>query len=49
MKEAIDKEALTEEEIKEIEEGLEDIRKGRVKPIGQVANGLGIKLKKPYN
>ena len=38
-------EILSEEEINEIQKGLEDIKKGRVKPIEQVAKELGITLK----
>ncbi len=41
----IEDETLNEDEINEIQEGLEDIKKGRVKPIEQVAKELGITLK----
>ena len=40
-----DEDTLSEEEIKEIKIGLENIRKGKVKPIEQVAKELGITLK----
>lgn len=40
-----EEETLSEEELEEIKEGLEDIRKGRVYPIEQVAKELGIKLR----
>jgi len=39
-----DEDTLSEEEIKEIKIGLENIRKGKVKPIEQVAKELGITL-----
>lgn len=38
-------EGLDEEEIREIAEGLEDIKMGRVHSIEQVAKELGITLK----
>lgn len=38
-------EVITEEEMKEIEEALADIRAGRVRSIEDVARDLGIKLK----
>jgi len=41
----VEEEPLTDQEIKEIEEGLEDVKAGRVKPIGEVAKSYGIKLK----
>ena len=41
----IEQETLTEEEIKEMEQGLEDIRIGRTTPIEQVAKDLGIVLR----
>ncbi len=41
----IEEEELSEEEINEIKQGLEDIRKGRVYPIEKVAKELGIVLK----
>ena len=36
---------LSEKEIEEIKIGLENVRKGKVKPIGQVAKELGIILR----
>jgi predicted transcriptional regulator len=39
------KEKLNEEEIKEIQEGLENIKRGEVTSIEQVARELGITLK----
>ncbi len=39
-----EKEIFGEEEINEIQEGLEDIKKGRVYPIELVAKELGIVL-----
>lgn len=41
----IEEERLSEEEIIEIKQGLEDIRKGRVYSIESVAKDLGITLK----
>ena len=41
----IQEEVLTEEEIDEIQQGLEDIRSGRTTSIEQVAKDLGIVLK----
>ena len=41
----IEEESLSEEEINEIQQGLEDIKKGRVYPIEIVAKELGIALK----
>lgn len=41
----IEEESLSEEEINEIQQGLEDIKKGRVYPIEIVAKELGITLK----
>ena len=38
-------EALSEEEIKEIEKALEDIKKGRVYSIEDVARELGVALR----
>lgn len=38
-------EPLTKEDIDEIQQGLEDIRSGRVRPIEEVAKGCGISLK----
>jgi len=40
----MEEETLTSEEIEEIQQGLEDVKKGRIKPIQQVAKELGIKL-----
>ncbi len=37
-------EVLTEKEIKEVEEGLEDIKQGRVQSIEKVAKNLNVKL-----
>lgn len=39
------KEKLNEEEIKEIQEGLENVKRGEVTSIEQVARELGITLK----
>lgn len=41
----IEKENITEDEINEIQKGLEDVKKGRVYPIEAVARELGISLK----
>jgi len=41
----IQEEILTEEEIDEIQQGLEDIRRGETTPIEQVAKDLGIVLR----
>ena len=41
----IEEESLSEEEIKEIQEALENVKKGKVKPIEQVAKELGVVLK----
>ncbi len=40
-----EEEFLDEEEIEEIKKGLEDIKRGRIKPIEQVAKELGITLR----
>jgi len=40
-----EEESLSEEEIKEIQMGLEDIKRGKVYPIESVAKELGIILK----
>jgi hypothetical protein len=40
----IEEDSLSEYEIKEIEESLEDIKRGRTKTIEQVAKELGIGL-----
>ena len=36
---------FSEEEINEIQKGLENVKRGKVKPIEQVAKELGIALK----
>jgi len=41
----VEEEILSEDEINEIQEGLEDVKKGRVYPIEIVAKELGIALK----
>jgi len=41
----VEEETLSEDEINEIQEGLEDVKKGRVYPIEMVAKELGIALK----
>lgn len=41
-----EEESLPKEEITEIQQGLEDLKKGRVYSLEQVAQELGIKLKK---
>lgn len=41
----IQKEILTDEEIKEIQQGLNDIKKGRTSSIEDVAKRLGVVLK----
>ena len=40
-----EEESLSEDEINEIQKGLEDVKKGRVYPIEVVARELGIALK----
>jgi len=40
-----EEESLNEEEINEIQKGLEDIKKGRVYPIEVIAKELGIALR----
>ena len=40
-----EEESLSEEEINEIQKGLEDVKRGRVYPIESVARELGITLK----
>jgi len=40
-----EEESLSEDEITEIQEGLEDIKKGRVYSIESVAEELGVSLK----
>ena len=39
-----DDEILTEQEMKEIQIGLQNVREGKVKPIEQVAKELGVSL-----
>ena len=41
----IEEEKISEEEIIEIQQGLEDIKKGKLYPIESVAKELGIMLK----
>ena len=41
----IEEETLDEDEINEIKIGLENVRRGKIKPIEQVAKELGILLK----
>ena len=41
----VEDEELSEQEIKEIQESLEAVKRGRTKPIEQVAKELGIKLR----
>lgn len=41
----IEEESLSDKEIEEIRIGLDNVRKGRVKPIEQVARELGIILR----
>lgn len=45
MIDSCEEESLSEEEINEIQKGLEDVKKGRVYPIEVVAKELGIALK----
>lgn len=40
----VNEEALGDEEIKDIQEALEEVRQGKTKTIEQVAKELGIKL-----
>jgi len=40
-----EEEELSEEEIEDIRIALEEVKKGKVEPIEQVAEELGIKLK----
>ncbi len=40
-----EEETLSEEEIKEIQEALEEVKKGKVTPIENVAKELGITLR----
>jgi len=42
--ERFDDEPLSAQEVKEIEEGLANIKRGKVKPIEQVAEEMGISL-----
>ena len=46
LMDSCEEESLSEEEINEIQEGLEDIKKGRIYSIESVAKELGISLKK---
>ncbi len=41
----LEEECLSEEEIKEIQEGLEDVKMGRTISIEQLAKEMGVKLK----
>jgi len=41
----IEEEALSDEEIEEIQKGLEDVKKGRTTPIEKVAKELGVVLR----
>ena len=43
--EASSGEILTEKDVDEIKQGLDDIRAGRTRPIGKVAKDLGIRLR----
>jgi len=40
-----EEESLSEEEIKEIQEGLEDIKRGRTTPIEQFAKEMNVRLR----
>lgn len=40
-----EEESFSEEEINEIQKGLEDVKRGKVKPIEQLAKELGITLR----
>ena len=40
----VDEESLSDDEIKDIQEALEEVRQGKTKTIEQVAKELGIKL-----
>ena len=40
-----DEESLSDEEINEIQKGLEDVKRGKVYPIEKVARELGIALR----
>ena len=40
-----DEDILTNEDINDIKQGLEDIKAGKIRPIEKVAKDLGIKLK----
>ena len=42
----LEEEPLTEQEIKDIQKGLEDVKAGRIEPIETVAKEHGIKLHK---
>ena len=41
----VEEETLSQEEVEEIKLGLENVRKGRIKPIEQVAKELGVILR----
>ncbi len=40
-----EEEGLSDEEIEEIQKGLEEVKRGEVYPIEQVARDLGVKLR----
>lgn len=40
----VDEESLSDEEIKDIQEALDEVKQGKTKTIEQVAKDLGIKL-----
>lgn len=44
MFDEIEEESLSEEEIEEIELALENVKRGKVKPIEQIAKELGVSL-----
>jgi predicted CopG family antitoxin len=44
LMEEVEEEALNEEEIKDIQEALEEVKQGKTIPIEQVAKELGISL-----
>jgi len=45
MFDEIEEESLSDEEIKEIQQALEDVKRGRVYPIEKVATELGVTLR----
>lgn len=45
MIENVEEESLSKEEISEIQQGLEDVKRGKVYPIESVAKELGITLR----